>query len=194
MPKPFRHYRVLDGQLRKHVGDETRERLLAGMDYVRDSSRPEVKAAWAYEMMARMARLLDPSTCTKVREGCACVLSNEQSIYAKTFRKLRKVHPDDEEYIQEVVAYLNSTAPLRRCGEVTRQGNEIYSVIARRTCGCSVVREGLREPISRTWCQCSKGSLLSVYKYVFTDRRCEMDIVQTIATGADRCVFVTRYL
>ena len=194
MPKPFRHCRVLDEQLRKCVDDRTRATLLAGMDCVSESSRPEVKAAWVYEMMQRMDRLLDRSTCIKVREGCACVLSDEQSIYAKTFRKLRKLHPDDEEYIQKVVAYLNGTAPLRRCGEVTRRGGEICSVIGRGICGCPVVREGLSQPIWRTWCRCGKGSLLSVYRYVRLDRRCEMDIVRTVAGGADECVFVTRYV
>ena len=193
MSKRFRHYRVLDQQLIKHVDDDTREILLAGMDYVQDGSTPEVKARWACEMMDRMDRLLDEATRMRVREGCACVLSGEKSIYAKTFRKLRKLNPDDDVYLREVIAYLNSTQPLRRCGEVTQQGDEIYSVIGRETCGCSAVRQGLTRPISRTWCHCCKGSLLSVYKYVFTDKTCEMDVVRTIATGGDECCFVTRY-
>ena len=193
MSKSLRHYRVLDKQLRKHVDDEISRSLLAGLDYVKAGSKPEVKAQWAYELMERMDRLLDEETCIKVREGCACVQSNEKSIYAKTFCKLRKLYPDDEDYIREVIAYLNSTEPLRRCGEVTRQEDEIYSVIARGSCECSVVREGLSQPISKTWCQCCKGSLLSVYRHVFNDRTCEMDIVRTIATGADECCFVTRY-
>jgi len=194
MTKDYRHYRVLAEQLSKCVDKDTQEAILAGMDKVSNSSKPEDKVHWARELMQRMDRLLDIETCIKVREGCACVVSNEKSIYARNFRRLRKLYPDDDDtYLDEVVKYLNSTAPLRRCGEVTRDGDRIYSVIAHETCGCPVLHEGLREPISATWCHCSKGSLLSVYRQVFPDRVCQMDIVRTIATGADDCCFVTTY-
>jgi hypothetical protein len=99
--------------------------------------------------------MLEPETCVKIREGCACVLSNEKSIYARTFRKLRKLYPNDDQYLDEVVKYLNATAPLRRCGEVTREGDRIYSVIGRGQCACPVLHEGLADPISITWCHCS---------------------------------------
>jgi hypothetical protein len=134
-----------------------------------------------------------PETCFKIREGCACVLPNEKSIYARTFRKLRKVYPDDDPYLDEVVKYLNATEPLRRCGEVTREGGRIYSVIARGQCACPVLHDGLRDPISVTWCHCSKGSLLSVYRYVFPDKRCEMEILRTVVAGAEDCCFVTTF-
>ena len=123
------------------------------------------------------------------------MLTNEKSIYARNFRRLRKLFPDDSEYLDEVVKYLNSTAPWRRCGEVTRDGDKIYSIVERQTCGCSVLRlrAGLHEPLSGTWCLCSQGSLLSVYRHVFPDKVCEVEIVRTIATGADDCCFVTTY-
>jgi hypothetical protein len=194
MATNFRHYRALAEQLSKHVDADTQAALLAGMDGVTNSSKPEIKAAWAREMMRRMDHLLKPETRIIVREGCACLLSNEKSIYARTFRKLRRLYPDDDDrYLDEVVAYLNSTAPLRRCGEVTRTGDRITSVIAHGACSCSALREGLREPISVTWCHCCKGSLLSVYRHVFPDRTCAMEIVGTVATGAEECCFVTEY-
>jgi len=193
MAKDFRHYRALADQLSKYVDVETQAALLARMDYVTGSSGPEVKASWAREMMQRMDRLLDAETCIQVREGCACVVSNDKSVYARNFRRLRKLYPDDSEYLDRVVEYLNATTPLRRCGEVTRDEDKIYSVIAHGQCGCSVLHAGLREPISMTWCHCSKGSLLSVYRHVFPDKICEMEIVRTIATGADDCCFVTTY-
>lgn len=193
MSKDFRHYRVLAEQLAQHVDDDVQEALLEGMDYISSSSSPEVKARWAGEMMQRLDSMLDPETCIHVREGCACVLSNEKSIYARAFRKLHKQYPDEDRYLDEVVKYLNGTSPLRRCGEVTREGDRIYSVIARGQCACPVLRDGLREPISATWCHCSKGSLLSVYRYVFPDRVCEMEIVSSVATGGEACRMVTTY-
>jgi hypothetical protein len=191
--KDYRHYRALAGQLSEHVDPAVQEAILAGMDDVNSSSKPEVRVGWAREMMQRMDRMLDPETCIKIREGCACVLSNEKSIYARTFRKLRKLYPEDDRYIDKVVKYLNATTPLRRCGEVTRDGDRIYSVIAHGQCTCPVLHDGLRDPISITWCHCSKGSLLSVYKHVFPDKICDMGIVRTVATGAEDCCFVTTY-
>ncbi len=44
-----------------------------------------------------------------------------------------------------------------------------------------------------TWCHCSKGSLLSVYRFVFPEKTCDMQIVSTVATGGDECRFVTTY-
>jgi hypothetical protein len=193
MAKDFRHYRALAEQLKKHVDRETEEAVLAGMDYVSSSSKPEVKVAWAREAMQRMDQHLDPETCIKVREECACVKSNEKSIFARNFRRLRKLYPDDSEYLDEVVKYLNATTPLQRCGEVTREWDKIYSVIARGQCVCPVLHEGLREPLSITWCHCCKGSLLSVYRYVFPEQTCEMAIVRTIAGGAEECCFVTTW-
>ncbi|MBN2394266.1 MAG: hypothetical protein JXR84_26270 [Anaerolineae bacterium] len=193
MAKSYRHYRALAEQLGKYVDQDMQDAILDGMDKINNSSKPEDKVAWARELMQRMDSRLDAETCIKVREGCACVVSNEKSIYARNFRRLRKLHPDDDTYIDEVITYLNATAPLRRCGEVTRDGDRIYSVIARGQCSCPVLHKGLHDPISITWCHCSKGSLLSVYRQVFPDKLCKMEIVRTIATGADECCFVTAY-
>lgn len=195
---PFRHYRVLAEKLADaveagEVKAATRDEILSGMDYVRDGAKPEVKAAWACEMMDRMDRLLEEPTRRRVREKCSCVFSNENSIYAKTFRRLRKQYPSNEEYLDQVVAYLNGTEPLLRCGDVERRGSELHSLIARKTCDCSAVGKGLTRPVSRTWCECCKGSLLSVYRYVFPEKDCRMEILRTVASGADECCFVTRY-
>ena len=140
-----------------------------------------------------MDRMLEPEVCARVREECACVLSNSTSIYARTFRRLRKQQSDDDCYIDAVIEYLNGTRPLRRCGVVTREGDRIYSTIAEDSCECPVIREGLDSPISQTWCRCSVGSLLCVYREVFPERRCTMEIVETIAGGGARCRFVTTF-
>ena len=89
------------------------------MNHIKESSSPEAKAQWAYEVIKRMDEILDSDTCIKVRENCTCLKSNENSIYAKTFRKIRKQYMDEDSYMDEVVKYLNGTKPLRRCGNVT---------------------------------------------------------------------------
>ena len=90
------------------------------MDGIHSGWDPEKRAQWARALMQRMDRLLAPQTCIQVREARACVLSDAKSIYAHSFRRPRRLYPDDDQYFDEVVAYLNATSPLRRCGEVGR--------------------------------------------------------------------------
>ena len=168
MAKEFRHLRVLREQLENYTDIETQSKILNNMNYIKDSSNPETKAQWADEITRRMDTHLDDETCNKVRENCACLLSNEKSIYAKTLRKLRKQYEDDIEYLNAVVDYLNSTKPLLRCGEVSLDGEKIVCIIA-RSCECSALK-GLTKPISVTWCHCCKGSILSVVKHVFPEK------------------------
>lgn len=193
MAKELRHYRVLSEQLEKFTDESTREKILSGMNHIKESSSPEAKAQWAYEVIKRMDEILDSDTCIKVRENCTCLKSNENSIYAKTFRKLRKQYMGEDNYIDEVVKYLNGTKPLRRCGKVSREGDRIISVIAEGRCDCPTIREGLKQPISITWCHCCKGSLLSVYKYVFPDKTCKMEIIESVAAGGSTCTMITKY-
>jgi hypothetical protein len=193
MAKTFRHSRVLQQQLASQVDPDTCAAILDGLDTITDASSQVAKAAWAREVTRRMDTVLPPQTCVAVRERCACLLSTAQSVYAKTFRRLRRHYRDDARYLEEAVAYLNTTRPLRRCGAVTLDGDAIHSVIARGQCDCTVIRQGLTEPISITWCHCCKGSLLSVYTYLFPDRICEMEIVSTVASGGEECRFITRF-
>ena len=192
MAKEFRHFRVLSEQLEKFADAGAKERILSGMDYIKESSTSEAKAQWAYEVVRRMDETLDRDTCIKVRENCACVMSNEDSIYAQEFKRFRKQYRDDSEYMDEVIKYLNGTKPFRRCGMVTRSGDRIFSKIGKEKCGCPAIR-GLKQPISETWCHCCKGSLLSVYRYVFPDKNCRMEIKESVASGGKTYTLVTVY-
>jgi hypothetical protein len=53
------------------ISEDIVSQILAGGETIGKSSRPEVKAAWMAEAMARMDRLLKPSVRHAVREGCA---------------------------------------------------------------------------------------------------------------------------
>ena len=193
MGKEFRHLRALRQQLEKHTNEEITANILRGMDNIRDTSAPDVKAQWADEITKNLDKYLDEETRMKVRENCACIISNEKSIYAQTFRRLRKQHLDDADYLTAVVGYLNSTAPLSRCGEVSLDGDKIINILARNSCECSALKNGLVNPISVTWCHCCKGSILSVIKYVFPKKECRMVIRETVASGGRDCILETTF-
>ncbi|HCA29782.1 MAG TPA: hypothetical protein DEP23_09555 [Ruminococcaceae bacterium] len=191
MGKEFRHLRVLREQLGNHTDAKTQTAVLSGLDGIKDSASPHAKAEWACVVTARLDTLLDEETHIKVREHCACLFSNEKSIYAKEFRRLRKQFADNAEYLHAAIYYLNATAPLKRCGDVSLDGDKIITVIARGRCECQVLKNGLKTPISVTWCHCCKGSILSVIKYIFPERKCKMIIKETIVSGGGMCLFVT---
>ena len=193
MGKEYRHLRALRQQLENHTNEEIKDNVLRGMDFVRDTSSPDIKAQWADEITKRLDKYLDEETRIKVREKCACIISNEKSIYAQTFRKLRKQHLNDADYLTAVVDYLNSTAPLLRCGEVSLDGDIIITVLARNSCECSALKNGLTKPISVTWCHCCKGSILSVVKHIFPKKECRMTIKETIASGGKVCTLLTTF-
>jgi hypothetical protein len=91
------------------------------------------------------------------------------------------------------VDYLNSTAPLRRCGLVSFDGDKIITIIASGRFECQVLKGGLKTPVSVTWCHCCKGSILSVIKYIFPKKECKMVIRETIASGGNSCLFETTF-
>jgi hypothetical protein len=49
--KEYRHLRILWEQLEEHIGIETQTKILSGIDYIKDSSTPDVKAQWASEIV-----------------------------------------------------------------------------------------------------------------------------------------------
>lgn len=194
MRKEYRHLRVLREQLEENTDKEIQSKVLDGMEYIKDNSSPEIKAKWAVEIVERLDKYIDKETCIKIRENCACLKSNEKSIYAQMFRRLRKQNNDDSKYLNAVVDYLNITTPLRRCGEVSLNNGKIITVIARNHCDCQVISKGLKDPLSATWCHCCKGSILSVIKYIYPDKKCNIIIKETTASGGKTCTFETTFI
>ncbi|MHB1318796.1 MAG: hypothetical protein ACYCYF_09290, partial [Anaerolineae bacterium] len=115
----MRHSRVLREQLIANLDPATASTVVEGLGILGEGAQPEARAAWAAEAMRRLDTMLDEETRMRIREGCACVQSNEKSVYAREFRRLRRQYAEDAAYLTAVVSYLDGTRPLRRCGEVT---------------------------------------------------------------------------
>jgi len=188
MAKEYRHLRVMREQLEKYTDIETQSKILNGMDYIKDSSKSDIKMQWADKITTRLDDYLDEKTRIKVRENCACILSNEKSTYAQKIKHLKKQYIDNTEYLNAVVDYLNSTG---RCGNVSLDGEKIITTISHNRCICAVLKNGLVDPISVTWCHCCKGSILSVIKHIFSEKECKMIIKGTVASGGKDCTFET---
>ncbi|TCL70707.1 hypothetical protein EDC14_100924 [Hydrogenispora ethanolica] len=193
MHNALKHYLVLRGQLDKAFGKEKSREILRGLDGVDGSESPEQASQWAKELVYRLEENIEKERLVTIRENCTCIKCNKYSPLVKKFQELRKAAPDDDTYLREVVNFLNGRG---RCGKKVGlvDGKIISHFAFSDHCSCHVVKDGWKAPPSVTWCHCCKGSLLSVYQYVFVEKICKMEIVETFATGGKDCVFATYYM
>jgi hypothetical protein len=91
-----------------------------------------------------------------------------------------------------VVKFMNTRG---RCGkkQVYINGEIISHFSFGKSCVCSVIKGGWEKPPSTTWCRWCAGSVKSIYQYVFENKICHIDIIETFVTGGKDCVFRTWY-
>jgi hypothetical protein len=189
-----KHLEKLQSQIDNKLGEGKADEILAGLDYVTGKETPQEAAEWARAVVERLENQIDGEALIEIREECACIKANKYSAYNKKyFKELRAQHPeDDEAYLKVVVDFLNVH---NRCGRYIEyiDGKIISHFSFGEACVCTTIKGGWAAPPSSTWCRCCQGSLKSIYNYVFPDKVCRIDIVETFATGGNDCVFVTWY-
>lgn len=188
-----KHHATLREQIEKQAGKEKCSDVLAGLPTPTGEETPGQRAQWAAQVCECLESALDPNMVIQIRQQCACVKSNKYSAYnRKYFPQIREENPDDEDYLRGVAQFLSGRPRIGQSVEYT-DGRLITRLGEGRGCGCFVIKGGWDKPPSTTWCRCCQGTLFSVYQFVFADKECHMDIVQTHATGGEDCVFSTWY-
>jgi len=190
---PAKHDADIRRETDRRLGPGYAARMLAGLDAPGDAASSEALLAWAQEVSRRMETCIGEEDRIAIREACACIKSNRYSAYNKKyFPALRAEHPDDDAaYLAAVAAFMNGRG---RCGKKVELagGQRIRSYFQfGGRCVCDAVRGAWERPPSTTWCRCCQGTVKSVYQFVFADRECFVDIVETFATGGTDCVFDT---
>ena len=191
MDNALKHLEKLKKQIDIQIGEGKAEEILSGLDLSGSESNEEI-ALWANELTKRLEDNVSEEKLIKIREECACIKANKYTQYKKYFKEIREKHPtDDKEYLKAIVEFLNGRG---RCGKkVEFVDDRIISTFGfSKECSCYVVK-GWEKPPSITWCRCCQGSLFSIYKHVFPDKKCNMDIIETFANGGSDCVFETWY-
>lgn len=188
-----KHHEMLCKQVHKHVGKERGTQVLADIPTPTGEETPEQRAQWAALMCECLERSLDADAIIRIRQECACVKSNKYSAYnQKYFPRIRAENPYDEDYLKSVAEFLSGRPRIGRNVEYV-DGKLITHLGEGRGCGCFVIKGGWEKPPSTTWCRCCQGTLFSVYQFVFPDKTCHMELIETHATGGEDCVFSAWY-
>jgi hypothetical protein len=192
MDTAVKHLGKIKKQIDAQYGRGKSNEILAGLDALSGSETPEEIAIWAGEIIDRLESAIPPDELIEMREECACIKATMYSAYNKKyFKEIRGQYPDDDEaYLKAVADFLDGRG---RCGNKVEYVNgEIISHFGfGNSCICYVIKGGWQKPPSTTWCRCCQGTLKSIYQFVFIEKDCHMDIIETFATGGTDCVFRT---
>jgi hypothetical protein len=183
-------HKQIDINLGKGMGNE----ILNGFDDITGNETPDEIAKWATKLTERLEEKIDKEKLKHIREECACIKANKYSAYNKKyFPELRRMNPDNDNlYLKSIAEFMNKRG---RCGKKVEYVNgEIISHFSfGKSCVCYVIKGGWKKPPSTTWCNCCVGTIKSIYQFVFDDKICNTDIVETFATGGKDCIFRTWY-
>ena len=195
MDKALKHLEKLRKQIDVRLGKGKADEVLQGVRELTGDETPEEIGKWAEEITEKLESAISEEDLIPIREECACIKANKYSAYAKKyFPAIREKHPDnDEAYLKAVAEFLSGRG---RCGNVVEyvDGKIISHFGFGNACVCYVIKGGWDRPPSATWCRCCQGTIKSILQYLFPDKKCNMDIVETFATGGTDCVFSASYL
>jgi hypothetical protein len=194
MDNAIKHLEKLRKQIELRLGKSKADEVLQGTDIPTGEETPEIIAVWAEKLSLKLESSIPEVDLISIREECACIKANKYSSYNKKhFPQLRQEHPDnDEEYLKAIAEFLNTKG---RCGKSVeyKNGKIISHFGFGDSCVCHVIKKGWKKPPSTTWCRCCQGTVKSIMQFVFPDKKCNMDIIETFATGGTDCVFSTSF-
>lgn len=179
----------LNKAVRLALGKEKAAGLLPLLEPASDSDSPRNTYEWAERICRVLGEKVDEQTAVRIRENCSCIMSRNRTALVNRLRGLREGSASDGEYLQKVARELGRNG---RCGKkVEYRDGRIYShwQFGDR-CVCHLSKGEWARPPSLLYCQCCKGSALSVYRPLFDDKVCCSEIVETFAMeNAKDCVF-----
>ena len=188
-----KHCDRLVEQIDLHIGKGKGKEILSDLYEVTGNETPQECAKWANSVTTRLENNIDPEKLIQIRQECACVKTNKYSAYNKKyFKELRDNNTDETSYLKAVADFLSGRPRIGQRVEYV-DGKIITYMGVGDTCGCFTIKNGWDRPESTTWCRCCQGTLYSIYRFVFPDKVCHMDIIETHATGGSDCVFSTWY-
>jgi hypothetical protein len=128
------------------------DQIMESGETIRKGTRPEKKAEWMKEAMARMDKLLDRQTRYAVREACACCLGGKRLKTVKEIAKQNEALEDRIQAANEARSVFGHSVALQEDRRIlvcfSPEGLPQYR------CVCL---PKAKEPLSITYCYCCGG-------------------------------------
>jgi len=190
MAKSLGQLEVLSVNLQDLAGSESRDKVMAGAEFLSGKTKPAEIAAWVKGAMERMDQTLDEKTGEEVMLRCGrnCAMVNSRPIEAAKKRRAKSKTLDD------FLAAEENHPPSGMKFE--REGNKVYQYYTPRAyghpgrCYCGLMRalpEG--ETVSKTYCNCSRG-FVQIWWEGILGHPVEVEVLETAISGSDVCKFV----
>jgi len=163
--------------LTAQVGADVTSKVIEGCEEIVATASPAKKAKWAKAAMDRLDAQVPEDIRMQVMEQCGRACIGRSTIErAKTARRSTKG-------LDEFLDRLNREHIGG--GKLKRDGDIVYARYDR--CYCGLV-SATKEPISPTYCHCSRGWVLELFEQVF-GKSVQVDLLQSIVQGAPFCQF-----
>ena len=170
-PKRFKaSYEKVTGK----AGDDA---LLKELDAFESLGTAEQKAAFIKTLMERLKKQVPDAVANRIMQECGTSCIGESTI-----RNSKKLYEESND-MTELLSKLNENHIGG--GRLELDGNMISGEYD--TCYCGSVSK-TKEAIPITYCYCSIGWYRRLFEEIL-GRTVEVEVIQTIASGADKCEF-----
>ncbi|KYK36614.1 MAG: hypothetical protein HXS46_13705 [Theionarchaea archaeon] len=168
------------------AGDDVRKGIMKGSEQIGDLS-PEEVAEWLKKAVDTMDALVDENTRVTIMENCGFNCAEMNKSHIENALKKRKEFKTLDEFLEAEEKNPVKGTRLVRNGDMVYQYYDPSSLGMR--CFCSLWR-GLPddEPVSLTFCQCSKGFVMKLWE-AYVGRPVQVDLLESSISGAKECTF-----
>jgi Family of unknown function (DUF6144) len=179
----------LGGEVGAATDTNVRARVMAGAETITAKSSGIEAALWAKGAMERLGSLLDEETREQIMERCGANCAQKNSGVLDRAVARRRKFADEEAFIAAEIKKPPAGTQLLREGESLVQ---VYTPQAYRypmRCYCALVKdlpEG--EVMSRTYCNCSKAFVQTVWEAAL-GRPVRVELIESAVTGSSECRF-----
>lgn len=194
--------RLAEG-LEHSAGEGVRQRVMAGSESLKADSALADRLAWTQGAMERLDAEVDEATRCRVMTGCA------HRFPPRRIAKMRAIYRQDGDLdaLLELMRADRSLGDRSWYESLEREGDVVYvtkdpfypekyreaaDVVEKRACAChcTVGRAAIREKedLSPTFCYCGGGWYTQIWEGIL-ERRVEVEVVQSVLWGDDRCRF-----
>ena len=167
------------GNLAKNIQQETNRDVV--LEVMRNVGKFEStfdraeKAEWIKGAIERLEKQVGKKTAIKIMENCGIDCCRKHARYKKLIKESKSI----EEFLDKL-----STGGFQF---KLKDKNAIIGTY--KKCYCYLVRQTIIPFPTRTYCYCGAGHIKEIFESFFK-KPVEVELVQSVITGADTCEFI----